>query len=290
MIDWPTDLVEDIAVRRSALFLGAGVSKNAKNKNNEHPKDWTEFLQSLVGDISDKEHARDVEECIGMSDLLTACELARRFLRPDIFNQRLLSEYLDKAFKAVDIHDDLIGIDSRFVLTTNFDKLYENQANHVLDGAVRTKNYYDRDVAEVFRRSQRVVLKVHGTIDSPDRTIFTRSQYARARSDYPNFYRLLDALFISHTFIFLGASLRDPDIQMLLEDHAYRFVGSRPHFIVMPENAASKAVISIMEESMNLRALLYDPANNHDELAASIRELVGLVGEEREKLTKTLDW
>lgn len=290
MIEWPSDLVEDIAARRSVLFLGSGVSKNATNKEGEHPKDWREYLQSLLDFIPDKDQALDVKRCIDEYDLLTACELARRFLKPDVFKSRLLTEFSDKAFESADIHDDLIKIDSRFVLTTNFDKLYENRANHIQQNTVLVKRYYDEDVADVFRRSQRVVLKIHGTIDSPDRTIFTRSAYALARNRHPYFYRLLDALFISHTFIFLGASLRDPDIQMLLEDHRYRFEGSRPHFIAMPQNAVGAAVISIMEESMNLRALLYDPVNNHAELANSIRALVELVAAERQDLTRTMNW
>lgn len=290
MIDWPIDLVEDIASRRSVLFLGAGVSKNAKNKNGERPKDWKEYLTFLARHVTNANERTEVLTCINELDLLTACELARRFLKPDVFKRNLLSEYSDKAFEPADVHDDIIKIDSRFVLTTNFDKLYENRANHVQQNTVIVKNYYDSDVADVFRRSQRVVLKVHGTIDSPDRTIFTRSAYARARTEHSYFYRLLDALFLTHTFIFLGASLRDPDIQMILEDHAYRFEGSRPHFIVMPDDAARKTVISIMEESMNLRALLYDSGHNHQELADSIKVLVSQVEAERRRLTQTMNW
>lgn len=290
MIAWPHDLVEDIASRRSVLFLGAGVSKSAKNKVGEHPKDWKEYLNALALEITDVQQRTEVQSCISESDLLTACELARRFLKPDAFKRKLLAEFSDKGFEPAEIHDDIIKIDSRFVLTTNFDKLYENRANHIQQNTVLVKNYYDSDIADVFRRSQRVVLKVHGTIDSADRTIFTRSGYARARTEYSHFYRLLDALFITHTFVFLGASLRDPDIQMLLEDHAYRFEGSRPHFIVMPADAARKTVVSIMEESMNLRAVLYDPANNHAELADSIKALEPLVAAERTRLTQTMNW
>jgi hypothetical protein len=290
MITWPDDLVEDIASRRCVLFLGAGVSKNATNTHGEHPKDWREYLEYLANNIEDPLQADEVRTCITDSDLLTACELAKRFLRPDVFKRRLLSEYSDKGFESAPIHDDLVLVDSRYVLTTNFDKLYENRANTIQRNTVRVKNYYDTDVADVFRRSQRAVLKVHGTIDSPDRTIFTRSDYARARTNHAHFYRLLDALFISHTFVFLGASLRDPDIQMLLEDHAYRFERTRPHFMVMPTGTTRQAVVSIMEESMNLRALSYDSANNHAELAASVKELVQLVTSERQRLTQTLDW
>jgi hypothetical protein len=290
MINWPADLVEDIAARRSALFLGAGVSKNAKNASGARPKDWSEFLLSVAVAISNPDQKREVEECIRTADLLTACELARRFLRRDVFTRHLHIEFTDKMFEPAEIHDNLVRIDSRFVLTTNFDKLYETHANHVQKNTVLVKNYYDLDVANVFRRSQRAVLKVHGSIDSPDQTIFTRSDYASARTRFGHFYRLLDSLFISHTFVFLGVSLRDPDIQMVLEDHAYRFEGSRPHFIVMPNDAVSGSVLTIMEESMNLRALVYDPADGHAELAHSIKELVTLVEAERSSLTRTMNW
>ncbi len=263
---------------------------NSQNAKGERPKDWKQYLFHLASKINDLTQRAEVEDCINEGELLTACELARDYLKQDVFKTVLLSEFSDKAFKPSRIHDDLTEVDSRFVLTTNFDKLYENRANEIQHNTVLVKNYYDDDVADVFRRSQRVVLKIHGTIDSPDKTIFTRSQYAQARKRYTYFYQLLRSLFITHTFVFLGASLRDPDIQMLLEDHAYRFAGARPHFIVMPKHSARPGVISVMEKSMNLRSLLYDPTNSHQELADSVKELVVLVNDARDELTRTLDW
>lgn len=290
MIEWPDDLVRDLAARRSVLFLGAGVSKNAQNARGEHPKDWKEFLLYLAQLIPMQRNKDEVMLCLQDSDLLTACELIRKHLQPDGFKTALLKEFTDKAFQPAEIHDNLTRVDSRFVLTTNFDKLYETSANQIQKGTVLVKIYYDLDVADVFRRSQRVVLKVHGTIDSVDRTIFTRSQYAIARRDYAHFYQLLRALFVTHTHIFLGASLRDPDIQILLEDHAFRFEGSRPHFIVMPHDSVRAGTLSVMEETMNLRALVYDPADNHRELAESVAALVPLVEAAREDLSITANW
>jgi len=175
-------------------------------------------------------------------------------------------------------------------MTTNFDKLYENRANQLQNNTVLVKNYYDKDVADVFRRQDRVVLKIHGTIDVPESTIFTRSQYAIARRDHNYFYHLLRGLFVTHTFIFLGASLRDPDMQLLLEDHAYRFEGSRPHYIAMPDNSARAGTLRVMEETMNLKALPYDPADNHRALSASVAALVPKVEAAREMIAATAGW
>lgn len=290
MIEWPDDLVADVASRRCVLFLGAGVSKNARNSDGAHPMDWREFIEHLSGKVTDLAHRAEIMHALADADLLTACELARRFLHQDGFKSALLDEYVTKRFVPAAIHENLSQVDSRFVLTTNFDRLYEQCANQLQKGTVLVKNYYDGDVADVFRRRERVVLKVHGTIDSPDRTIFTRSQYARARKEHAYFYQVLRGLFVTHTHIFLGASLRDPDIQLLLEDHAYRFDGARPHFIVMPKDSARVGTLRILEETMNLRALVYDPADNHKALSDSVVELVKLVEAARARLRETADW
>jgi hypothetical protein len=290
MIDWPNELVQDIAARRSVLFLGAGVSRNAKNLHGVHPREWSDFLKHLASLAPTAAQQAEVAQCIDDADLLTACELARRYLSPSAFKTEMLQEFSGNAYQPATIHDNLSLVDSRLVMTTNFDKLYENRANQLQHNTVIVKNYYDRDVADVFRRRDRVVLKVHGTIDSPDATIFTRSQYALARRDHGHFYQLLRGVFVTHTFVFLGASMRDPDIQLLLEDHAYCFEGSRPHFMVMPQNSAKSGTLRVLEQTMNLQALLYDPANNHQELADSVAALVPMVETAREKIASTAGW
>jgi SIR2-like domain len=290
VIDWPEDLVRDIAARRSVLFLGAGVSRNAENAVGVHPREWSDFLRHLASLLIDRTQETEIVQCIEDVDLLTACELARKYLSVPTFRTEMLKEFVGNGYRHAQIHDDLSRVDSRLVMTTNFDKLYENRANQLQDNTVIVKNYYDNDVADVFRRQDRVVLKVHGTIDVPERTIFTRSQYAIARRDYGHFYHLLRGLFVTHTFVFLGTSMRDPDIQMMLEDHAYRFEGSRPHYMAMPENSARSGILRVLEETMNLKALLYDPANNHKSLADSVAALVPMVEAAREEIAATAAW
>jgi hypothetical protein len=283
-------LVEDIARRQSVLFLGAGVSRNAANTKGEHPKEWGAFLTHLASLIRDIDQRSEVEQCVTDQDLLTACELARKYLSPSDFKSQLIAEFSGKGYESARIHDDLSRIDSRIVMTTNFDKLYENRANALQSNTVMVKNYYEKDVADVFRRKDRVVIKVHGTIDAPENTIFTRSQYAVARRDFGHFYQLLRGIFVTHTFVFLGASMRDPDMQLVLEDHAYRFEGSRPHYIVMPRNSAKQGTLQVLEETMNLKALLYDPAENHKELADSVATLVPLIEAAREEIGESGSW
>jgi hypothetical protein len=198
MIEWPEDLIWDVAAQRSVLFLGAGVSRNAQNRAGIHPREWTDFLKHLASKVANASQRTEVEQCISDADLLTACELAREYLSASDFKTEMIQEFSGNAYQPAQIHDDLSRVDSRLVMTTNFDKLYENRANQLQHNTVIVKNYYDKDIADVFRRKDRVVLKVHGTIDAADSTIFTRSQYALARRDNGHFYQLLRGLFITH--------------------------------------------------------------------------------------------
>lgn len=289
MIDWPEDLVLDIARRRAVLFLGAGVSRNATNALGERPLGWDDFLKRAAEKIKDADDRKVVDECLKEGDLLTACELVREVLGHD-FNSHLLREYSGKQFRPGAIHDDLVALDSRIVLTTNVDRLYEGHANTVRGNSIITKNYYDDGIADILRRPERLVLKVHGTIDTPGRTIFTRVDYARARTQFSQFYRLLESLFLTHTFIFLGASMRDPDIRLVLEDLTYRYTDSRPHYMITPAQELHARVIGIMQKSMSIHAIDYAPADHHIELARSLNGLNRLVQVERERLQNTLEW
>lgn len=290
MIDWPEDLINDIARRRCVIFLGAGVSKNSSNDKGERPMDWCEFLKHLAGLITNGPTAQVVHDCIKIGDLLTACEVARKALRPAKFNTELLRCFSEKRFQSGEIHDDLVGIDSRIVLTTNVDKLYDMTANAILHGDVIVKAHSDFDVADVIRRQNRCIIKVHGTIDAPGNTIFTRIDYAEARAKYAHFYSVLEALFMTHTFLFLGASMRDPDMALLLEDYSLRFKGTRPHYVVMPEGGTPPEVLDVMEQSMNFQTISYDSINSHMQLGLGIKELRNQVEKARMGLLETMDW
>ena len=54
MIEWPDNLIEDIARRKCVLVLGSGVSKNSTNSKGIRPKDWNEFLTSASETINGK--------------------------------------------------------------------------------------------------------------------------------------------------------------------------------------------------------------------------------------------
>lgn len=290
MICWPKSLISDLARRRSVLFLGSGISKNAKNATGMHPKDWGEFLQEGASKISSGSKKALIIKCIKNGDYLLACELLKKIMGRDDFVHLLKDEFLTPKFESAKIHEDIFLLDSRIVITPNFDKIYDVYADKESKGSIVIKNYYDDDIADHIRQRERLILKIHGSITTPDKLIFSRTDYSEARISYKHFYSILEALIATHTFIFLGAGLNDPDIKLLLEDYSFRYQNSQKHLFILPKQSLDKEILKIHEENMNLKIITYDNKNNHQELLDSIEDLVKLVDVERQTLAKTYDW
>jgi hypothetical protein len=199
-------------------------------------------------------------------------------------------EFVAPRFEAAPIHDSITKLDSRVVATPNYDKIFETRINSLQNNSVITKNYYDPGIAAAIRASGRLVLKVHGTIDNTQNMVFTRTEYAEARHKYRSFYSILEALAVTHTFVFIGCGLDDPDIRLVLEDHAFLHRFGAPHYFVLPRGLVHPSVRPALERSMNMHILVYDPKNDHELLKASVDDLVKLVNDKRHELTETADW
>ena len=288
MIAWPEQLVKDLARRRVVVFLGAGVSRNSTNPDGRRPKTWEQFLRDACEGIQPpKKH---IQSLLKQRDYLTACEVIRRKIGRDDFIDIVRDEFLTPGYQHAQIHENIFRLDSRIVATPNFDKIHETLANHRARGSIIVKHNYDPDVADAIRDDGRLILKVHGSIDSPNRLIFTRSEYARARIEHRTFYQVLDALAMTHTFIFVGCGVSDPDVALLLEDAFFRHPASRGHIMLIPRGAMHSEVAAIVGETMNLRMIEYSAADNHRELTESLAELADQVETSRERLRTSLNW
>jgi hypothetical protein len=288
MIAWENFLVQQIARRRVVIFIGAGVSMNSTNAQGLSPKGWEAFLEHASKPLSNGDK-RLINKLMKKHDYLMVCELLRRKLSRSDFTTLMEEEYLTPNYKQATIHEHIFKLDSRIVLTPNFDKIYESYVQSI-DNTVKTKRYFDDDIASSLNGNKRVILKTHGTIDSPDKLIFTKSEYAKARIENRLFYEMLEALALTHTFLFIGAGLNDPDIRLLLEDTFFKHKAVTPHYFLIANKIIDKEEKNIIEETTNIKFHEYSSLNNHEELTTSLGELVYKVESEREELSKTQNW
>lgn len=288
MIKWHNSLIDDLARRRCILFLGAGVSMNSIGDKGKTPPSWKGFLEHCLHEI---DKPQQIKKMINNEDYLTACEIIRSKLQRGQFDSLLKEEFLVPRYIKADIHELLFKLDCRIVITPNFDKIYETYVSNATEGTVIVKNYYDDDIASVIKENGRVILKIHGTIDNTKNLIFSRKDYARARSSHRDFYEILNALSLTHTFLFIGCGINDPDIRLLLEDSFFKHNSTKPHYLISSDKSINSELKPIIEETLNVNILTYkEIKKSHLELTNSIEELLKLVEQKRLDIKQTMNW
>jgi hypothetical protein len=286
---WPTELVDDIARRRAVLYIGAGVSSSAQSEGGQRPPDWKGFLSTANKRLSRRVPSETIKNLIADNDLLTACELLKMAL-DESWPEVLKEQFSTPRYKPGPLHKALHDLDLPIVLTPNFDTIYDRFALSETHGDTVVKNYWDEDIPLVLRRKYRAILKVHGTVDEPSKMVFSRGDYARLRAENRPFFELVGALFLTHTFLFVGTSLSDPDLRLFLEEYHYSHPSSPPHYMTSPQGEVSLHVDESIRRNMNLKLVRYSPRDAHVELVELINRLVSEVAGRRQTLAATESW
>ncbi|MBW5809408.1 hypothetical protein FOZ70_32285 [Burkholderia sp. COPS] len=289
---WPPELVHAIACRRCVLFFGAGVSMNSTGKGGVRPPSWSDFLVKATKELGapNKKIVKEVKKLILDSDYLTAAEVIRNEVKVEKFANLVKLHFHTPDFKAAPIHKFLYNLDLRISITPNFDSIYETAAAERGAGAITVKVYNENDIADSLRRHERVLIKSHGSISSPNNLIFTRTDYARARNQHSQFYELMDALLRTHTFIFVGCGINDPDIRSLLENYRYRHPYGQSHYFVTAEKNYCQQVKDVLAESLKINFIEYTATKDHGFLTVELERLNSLVDLERISLSKSQAW
>ncbi|MEC1478879.1 SIR2 family protein [Bacillus haynesii] len=273
-IDWPENLIEEIAYRRSILFLGSGVSATAKNDDGNSPETWGDFLQNIKSLITNpkQEDMEYIDRMIDQENYLLALQAIYDLCDTGAYSKYLKDNFARGGFKPSLVHKAIKDIDSKIVITTNFDKIYDNLCNqpqYVIYDYQKTKS-----IISNIKSPENVIIKAHGSIDDTDEIIFTAKQYFEKQQLFPDFYSLLKSLFQTYTVLFLGYSLSDPDINLVLQTIRNTSNAASPHYIVV-KKGISRHLMKHWEETYNIRCLEYGP--DHEKFGENIEELKNLV-------------
>jgi hypothetical protein len=271
MISWPRSLIHELAQRRCILFLGAGVAASAQNSSGQRPLDWNAFLLKATELISNIDNRDKVTQLIDERRFPLALNAISDLA--DIGDyQSLLNEcFNNSSFIPSELHSVIVDIDFRFVITTNFDKIYEKQCLNVSNEGFKVIPYYSESLADEIRSDTRLIIKAHGSIDDLSKMVFTREQYHRAKKNHPEFYNLLKALLLTNTCVFIGCGMEDPDVLLLLEELKMTTNTQRPHYALLRDGALSPFVIKDLLATYNVKSLFYGP--DHSDLISSLKEL-----------------
>lgn len=291
-MEWPQNLVDDLARRRAILVLGSGVSRHGLGADGvSKPPVWKAFLSEGLREVSSASDCSHIDEAIKNGDFLHACEwLKRKF--DENWVAYLRRKFVAPKYQPGRLHELIARLDARVVFSLNFDEIYENKSREINETSQFVKNYYDDDVAEFLRGEARYVVKLHGTLASPSNLIFTQEEYSRARAKFGWFYRAFDAALMTHTFIFVGCGYGDPDVNLLLENQAFEPVQGavNPHYFLTSEGMSEDLTVSL-RRNRNLKVLSYDKVDqDHSGLIRAFEDLYEKVEEARTELAENGNW
>lgn len=273
-MNWPKSLVTEIAHRRCIVFLGSGASAGCLSADKQKkPPTWDDFLKKLIQLIpNNAEHKKVIDELMNKFKYLDAAEIIYDLISKADYTQFIRDELELPKYQASRIHEIVLELDPKIVVTTNYDKIYDNYCTYgsAADGYNISK-YYDQHLISDLRSPIRTIIKAHGCVSDPAKIVLTKSQYFKARKDYSNFYKILDALFLTHTILFIGYSLNDPDIQILLENVNIIAPSEHPHYFIMGDGG-HEVLKKSNKISYNLDFIEY-PAGDYESLNAGLEDL-----------------
>jgi len=192
--------VKAINKSEAAIFAGAGLSRASGHV------DWKELLRDIAAELS-----LDVDR---ETDLVAVAQYhVNEFCGRHRLNQVLLEEFTKDA-QANDNHRVLASLPIDTYWTTNYDTLLDNalkDAKKRIDVKITTPNLANNIP---YRRA--VIYKMHGCISNPDDAVLTKDDYERFNEKRQLFTTALQGDLISKTFLFIGFSFDDPNLNYIL--------------------------------------------------------------------------
>lgn len=272
MISWPSSLVQELARRRCVLFLGAGVSSSAQDEQGHRPLDWSGFMKAACELVSNPAKKGTILEMIERERHLLALQAISSEANNADYIDFLESHFNNPNFQPSELHKLIYQLDSKVVVTTNFDKIYERYCLGTSTEGFKVIPYHSDDIGDSLRSDTRLIIKAHGTIDEASKMVFTKSEYHNAKKTYGQFYSLLKAIFLTHTCVFIGCSMDDPDMLLVLEDVRITATSQRPHYALLREGTSNEFAIRDWQKAYNIETLNYGPT--HEDLISDLGTLV----------------
>lgn len=276
-IKWPESLVTELAERRCIIFAGAGVSVGSTAEDGRtHPPNWEKLLRGALPIVTKEVDRRYARSLIAQKLYLNAAEVIVDCSNEADFSGYLRQTLVEPRFSPSELHKTILEIDPKVFITTNYDQIYDNYCNSgKAAGGYNICRYYERFAVENLRSRTRLVIKAHGCVSDATRIILSRSSYYEARRDYPGFYKVLDGLFLTNTLLFVGCSLTDPDIQLVLENANISAPSSHPHYSLV-EKTHHRSIKASIKTTHNIELLEYPKGKHQDAIDAmsSLRDRV----------------
>jgi hypothetical protein len=272
----PKSMVEAYHDGRCAILVGAGASKGAGLPL------WAEFLGQLVSRaegeaLIDKSRADMYRTLLGKPEkFLTVAAAIKSQLGP-MFDDSVERIFRRSGAKPTDLHAALASLDKLpFLVTTNYDTLIED-AFQEAGKPIEVSSFVDAgDVHRRLLRREFFLLKAHGDARRiGNGIVLTEQDYRELLYRNPGYRSVLGIMFQMFSIVFVGASMADPEITLLLGYIADSFSsGSGPiHYALLAEEDISDAERERWYADFKVQVVKVSKADNYREVTELLQAL-----------------
>ena len=205
---------EKLKCEKASLFIGSGISRKSGYAN------WKDILRECAEEIGlnvDKE-----------SDLITLAEFYVKDRQRTKITQTISDFFQDNKGNPVRTHELLATFPVKSIWTTNYDTLIERslkKADISYSVVTDDESYVGLDPTAKIK-----IHKIHGDVHFPSHCVIARKDYEKFEEQHDIVLSELKGEMCTNSFLFLGYSFSDIDIQHILskirliykEDHPQR--------------------------------------------------------------------
>lgn len=201
------DFVKDLYEGTASLFLGAGFSLPAGYVN------WKDLMGEIAEDLG--LNINDETDLVSIAQYHVNENRTRAKL-----NRKILEEFTEETSETEN-HRIIARLPFTSIWTTNYDELIEKSF-------IKEKKVVDvkgRNNQLMMSKPKRdiVIYKMHGDVNDPSEAILTKEQYEQYHQTHEPFINMLTSELTLKTFLFIGFSFTDPNLDYVLSRLNYRF-------------------------------------------------------------------
>ncbi|MCC9018899.1 SIR2 family protein [Flavobacterium lipolyticum] len=213
-----TDYVDKLRQGNATILIGAGLSKAAGFV------DWKGLLKDLATELGLR--IEDENDLISIAQFHKNAKQNRNKI-----DEKIVNEFTDKDIETEN-HHIIARLPFNTIWTTNYDDLIED-AHYKYDKKVDVKS----EVNSLFiNRDNRacILYKMHGDKDHPNKAVLLKEDYEKYYYTHEPFIALLNSELITKSFLFIGFSFTDPNINYVFGRLTHRYSDqSKDHYSIM---------------------------------------------------------
>jgi hypothetical protein len=214
-----THYLSELQESNAAIFAGAGLSVDSGYAN------WPGLVKDFATELK-----LDIKR---ETDLVA---LVQYHLNKNANNRHQLNQKIANEFHHGKTPNANHRILSRLPIntywTTNYDRLIETALRD--EKKIVDVKYIEKQLTTTIHGRKAVVYKMHGDVEHPDDAVLSKDDYEKYYKTHGSFLNALAGDLVSKTFLFVGFSFTDPNLEFVLSRLRITFnQNQRRHYAIL---------------------------------------------------------